>query len=119
MFRADYYNTLDLSGPIALSRCESQIRHSWSWMAPLPGVLHDFSVRWTGKIELPAGKRHFKTISDDGIRVKLNGKVILENWTMHAPTVDRASAYVHAGVHTIVVEYYDGIYDATAKLFIR
>ncbi len=88
-------------------------------MAPLPGVLYDFSVRWTGNVELKGGLRRFRTVSDDGIRVKLDGKVILENWTMHAPTVDRASVYVTEGVHTIVVEYFDGIYDATAKLTIR
>lgn len=39
-------------------------------------------------IDLPAGKWRFATLSDDGVRVLVNGKPLIENWTWHGPTRD-------------------------------
>ncbi len=38
---------------------------------------------------LPAGKWLFRVRSDDGVRVKADGRVVVENWTWHAPREDR------------------------------
>ncbi len=39
-------------------------------------------------IDLPAGKWRFATLSDDGVRVLVNGTPLIENWTWHGPTRD-------------------------------
>ncbi len=38
------------------------------------------------KLPLSAGAWRFKTLSDDGVRVTVDGKPIIENWTWHGPT---------------------------------
>lgn len=59
-----------------------------------------------------AGQHRLRVRSDDGVRVMLDGKVVLENWTWHAPTNDEAVFEVTAGEHTLALEYFqiDGAY---------
>ena len=37
------------------------------------------------RIPLPAGKYRIRTLSDDGIRVRVDGEAVVEDWTWHAP----------------------------------
>jgi predicted ATPase len=39
---------------------------------------------------LPAGTWRLRTVSDDGVRVRVDGKEVLKNWTWHGPTEDAA-----------------------------
>ena len=45
-----------------------------------------FGMIATTKLPLPAGKWKFSTLSDDGIRVVVDGKPVIDNWTWHGPT---------------------------------
>lgn len=47
-----------------------------------------FGIIATAKMRLPAGRWRFTTLSDDGVRVMVDGRVVLENWTWHGPTQD-------------------------------
>ncbi len=40
------------------------------------------------RVRLPAGNWRFTTVSDDGVRVLVDGEAIIENWTWHGPTRD-------------------------------
>ncbi len=42
------------------------------------------------RLQLPAGTWRFRTLSDDGIRITVAGRTVLENWTWHGPTSDEA-----------------------------
>jgi hypothetical protein len=55
---------------------------------PPPGVRADtFSVRWTGEIEaLNTEAYTFTTGADDGIRLYLNGELIIDDWADHDRT---------------------------------
>ena len=114
---ATYFNSIDLSGPAAVTQCEAAIDHSWSWMAPLPGVNVDFSVRWRSTQNL-GGSTTFTTQADDGIRVFVDGVLVLDDWFQHAVTTTVRTVNLTPGAHAIVVEYFDAIYDATARLTI-
>lgn len=39
-------------------------------------------------LQLPAGTWQITTLSDDGIRVLVDGEPVIDNWTWHAPTQD-------------------------------
>jgi hypothetical protein len=52
------------------------------------------------------GKYRLSTLSDDGVRVSIDGKTVLENWTWHAPTRDQAEIELAAGAHTLELEYF-------------
>ena len=54
-----------------------------------PGRDH-FGVHATSHIVMPAGRWRIVTTSDDGIRVRANGKLVIDNWTWHGPTRDVA-----------------------------
>jgi len=52
---ATFYNSDDFSGPVAATRTDRQVDFNWASVDPAPGVKSNtFSVRWTGKIQVPA-----------------------------------------------------------------
>jgi hypothetical protein len=79
----------------------------------------NFSVRWTGRVQAPVtGSYRFTTLSDDGVRLWVNGQLLIDNWTNHAPTTNTSAAIsLSAGVkYTITLEYYEKTGGATARL---
>jgi beta-glucosidase len=86
---------------------------------PAPGVpADDFSARWTGKL-VPAvsGKYRLGATADDGLRVYLDGKLIVEDWTEHAPTTRTGEVTLEAGrSYDLKFEYFEGRIGAVAKL---
>ena len=58
-------------------------------------------------LELPEGEWEITTVSDDGVRVFVDGEKVLENWTHHGPTEDRAVVSLAAGKHRIRVEHFE------------
>lgn len=59
-------------------------------------------------LELKAGKWELRTRSDDGVRVLVDGKPLIENWSHHGPTVNTAMIDIPAdNVVDIVVEYFE------------
>lgn len=108
--RGDYFNGTNFNSSV-LTRTDAGVNFLWNYGSPAPGVGSDnFSVRWSGTVEAPfTGYYTFTTRSDDGVRLRLNGAVIIDDWTQH-PALDRSSGPVHltAGSRTpIVLEYFE------------
>lgn len=78
----------------------------------------NFAARWTGRIDPPAsGIYRLTTVSDDGVRLWLDGKILIENWSDHAPTEDHAAVELTAGRPVeMKLEYYQGSGGSTARL---
>jgi parallel beta-helix repeat protein len=79
---------------------------------PLPGLPREnFAIDATGSVDLPAGEYTLRTISDDGISVWVDGKLMIHNWQSHESAVDYAP--LTGGHHELRVEYYqaDGWYE--------
>jgi hypothetical protein len=104
---------------VVLSRTDPTVNFSWSG-SPGPGVNSDnFSVRWTGFVEAPVtGSFRFSTVSNDGIRLWVNGQLVINNWTNHSITTNTSAAIaLTAGVrYSLVLEFYDRTGTATAQL---
>ena len=49
-----------------------------------------FGTVATTRIRLPRGRYRLRTLSDDGIRVRIDDQLVLENWTWHEPSEDVA-----------------------------
>lgn len=58
-------------------------------------------------MHFPAGRWRFTTTSDDGVRVLLDGKKIIDHWDWHAPAEDGATVLLTTGPHEIVVEHFE------------
>jgi len=70
------------------------------------GVPRDrFALTATGTVDLPEGDYILQVISDDGVRVWANGKLILDAWEPHESRVDRVDLL--GGRHKLRVDYYE------------
>ena len=82
-FHAEYFANEDLKGDPAVTREEKAIDFDWGQGSPAPGIPVDgFSARWTGRIgPMPRTTDYrFGTSSDDGARLWIDGKKIVDNW---------------------------------------
>merc|ERR1719491_292428 len=72
-------------------------------------VRDNFYVRWSGYIQITAAGRYtFNTRSDDGSRVFINDKQVLDNGGWHAMQDKRGSVELSAGKHKFWVEMFEG-----------
>ncbi len=67
-----------------------------------------FSARWTGELLVPRDDLYtFHTESDDGVRVFLDGRLVIDNFTAHPQTGnDSPAVRLEAGAHALIVEYF-------------
>lgn len=116
-YLAQYYNNRTLSGNPTYTRCEGwPINQQWGSGGPGNGIGNDnFSARWTGQANIAAGNYTFTAVADDGIRVWLDGAVIIDGWRDQPPTEYKTTRYVSGGTHSIKVEYYEAGGGATAQ----
>lgn len=116
-FKAEYFNNMALSGVPSKTQNDPIINFDWQGDAPTAGINNDnFSVRWTRTQYFPAGKYTFKTTSDDGVRLYVDGQLLIDEWHDMAETDHTATITLAAGNHDIKVEYYDNLYAAVMKL---
>jgi glucose/arabinose dehydrogenase len=115
---ATYYDNLDFTGA-TVSRIDSTVNFDWDTGSPAPGIdVNTFSARWTGKIKAKvAGTQTFYTVSDDGVRLWVNGALVINNWTDHPPTENSGTLYLDLGQTVdIRMEFYENSHGAQAKL---
>lgn len=114
-----YYNNITLSGTPALTRTDANINFAWRQAAPDPAVHTDlFSVRWSGKISAAYSETYtIYSYSDDGIRVWIDGKLVIDSWIKQSGQERQGTVSLIAGkLHELKVEYYENQGDARAVL---
>jgi hypothetical protein len=117
------YYKLDNSGvynnPV-LTNTSANIDFNWGAAAPNSKTPADrFGVVWTGYIT-PAstGIFTFTTMSDDGIRLWVDNKRIINQWNVHALRSDSTQIALTKGKkYPIKVTYFDNYKSAVARLF--
>lgn len=121
--RADYFRTEEgtedfpdfpASKTPNLERVDRQIDFASTqddW--PGTGFKDFFYIRWTGFIQIPAdGKYTFFLESDDGSRLSIDGKQVLENGGAHAMEEVPGDINLTAGKHALKVEFFEKDIDA-------
>jgi tetratricopeptide (TPR) repeat protein len=97
-----------LSSPPLHQEKARTIDFFWGVGSPAPGVPEDhFAVVATTSIELTAGNYTLQTLADDGVRVFLDGKVIIDNPSVRPASRDVGTAEVESGKHDIRIEFFD------------
>lgn len=76
----------------------------------------NFVVDASGSVDLAPGEYTLRTISDDGVRVWVDGTLVIDNWKAHESTVDFAA--LTGGHHDVRVLYYqaDGWYELRVEI---
>ena len=112
-----YYDNMNFTSP-RVARTEA-VNFDWGVGAPAPGVDVDtFSMRWTGKV-VPRYTDVYRifTVSDDGIRLWIDGRLIVNEWNDHGPTEHYADIFLERGqAYDVVLEMYENGGGAVAKL---
>lgn len=114
---AEYFANRDLSGE-PLRRTEPLIDFDWQAGAPNGVPIDNFSARWSGLLVAPvSGEYRLGTVSDDGVRLWLDGEPLIDRWDDHAATRDmRPVTLVQGQAYPITMTYYERRYSAVAKL---
>jgi hypothetical protein len=119
-WRGQYYDNASLLGEPVLVREDATIDFNWFLDSPAPGLPADnFSVRWTGVFDFTqAGDYRFFASVDDGVRLYLDGWLVIDAWHEFAP-IDHFGTFeaVQPGLHTITVEYFESGGHAKAKVW--
>jgi beta-glucosidase len=108
--KAEFFDNPILSGQPILTRVDPHVDFDWSTGMSLPGLSSErFSARWTGMIRaLDSGPHAFRARSDDGIRVFLNGELIINDWQDHAPRTVTAIRALEAGkTYSLRIDYHN------------
>ena len=117
--RADYYKGMNFEN-LALTRTDPQINFNWGDPGgPDPAVGDDnFSVRWTGEVEAAFTETYtFYPRTDDGVRLFVDGQLLVDNWVNRSATENRGTIDLIAGnTYSLVMEYYEDGSGAVAEL---
>ena len=113
----EIYDGVALANPLVDCKNVSNLDLNWGSGTPDSRVGNDqFSLRWTRTWSFTAGTYQFVAGSDDGVRVYLDGTLIVDFWRDRSYGTSSATVTVSGGTHTVVMEFYENGGAARATL---
>jgi len=123
-FLGEYYSSPNTGGSpdfgdLVLTREDDVINFDFGGGSPDNSIPNDdFQIRWTATIEAEtAGNYNFRSYTDDGLRLYIDGQLIIDYWQDQGPTNRTGSIYLSEGSHECVMEYYENGGGAVASLY--
>ncbi|HMD43202.1 MAG TPA: glycoside hydrolase family 3 C-terminal domain-containing protein [Candidatus Acidoferrum sp.] len=121
--KAEYFKNKELSGAPAVTRVDKSIDFNFI-QQPIPGFssgafsIENFSARWTGFFTPnESGSYQLGMRADDGFRLWLDGKMLVEDWTIHGISSKLADVKLEKGhKYALKVEYFQNTGDAIAQI---
>jgi len=116
--KARYFRGIDATGVPVLTRIENSIDHSWGDGEIAAGLSDGVSAIWTADLEVPFTQTYqLITTSDDGVRLWLDGKPLINHWNNHGSTDDVANVDLIAGqIYRLQMDWYENTGGAVALL---
>jgi hypothetical protein len=116
-WKGEYWPNRDLSGDPALVRDDQNLDFTWPASAPAYGLPADsFSARWTRQMSFDAATYRFHALVDDGVRLWVDGQLLIDSWSDHATHEVIADLAMVRGTHSIQVAYYE--HDGQARIHV-
>ena len=96
-------------GELVLTREDPVIDFYWDENSPDPSMeAEHFQVRWTGDVFASVdGNYQFRTQSDDGVRLMVDGDTLINQWYDYGGANFNADVNLNQGMHEVVLEYYE------------
>ena len=116
--RGTYCSTQEFGGTL-IERIDPQVNFRYGPKAAMPGIpLNKFSVRWEGDIEtLNAGNYTFHTRADDGVRLFVDDRLLIDDWRSHPEAENSAAIELEAGRrYSIRLDYFNGLHWGSVSL---
>jgi len=115
--QAEYFEGTNFTKKVN-ARVDSVIDFNWSGGPPAKCPIDNYSVRWTGELRTDeAGKYEIGVLTDDGVRLWLDDKLIIDAWKGQAASYYSGQMELTANKkYNIKLEYFQGGGDAVIKL---
>jgi hypothetical protein len=102
-------------------RIDPQICFDWHEGTPFPSIgIDHFSIIWTGYIRPEIeGWYTFATRSDDGVRLWIDGNLVIDDWKLHdnSQSVPSGPIYLYKGIfYDLRLEYFENEIYASVDL---
>ncbi|MCX6345292.1 MAG: PA14 domain-containing protein [Armatimonadetes bacterium] len=113
----EYFSDMELKTSVRTAH-DAQVDFNWS-VVPPDSLPHDiYSVRWTGELAPnKSGQYQLITDADDGVRLWLGGKLIIDDWNAAAIRRNTAKVKLEAGKrYSIKLEFFQNQFDARVSL---
>jgi hypothetical protein len=114
---AQYFNNETLTAPPIVTRLDLNVDHDnhsgWPTSGPeqIPGFPYGdhFSVRWTGWLTSTPGVYQFRLEFDNGVRLRVNGSLVINDWPRNDPPSSRESGDITlSSLNTLKLEFREG-----------
>jgi len=116
VFTVCYYDNIDFTNLVATSTV-SAIDFNWGNSSPSPSVQPDtFSARWQGNFDFTTGTYEFTATADDGVRLYLDGRLLIDQWKDQSAATYKATTTVSSGSHLLRMDYYENGGQASSRL---
>lgn len=117
-WRGEYFDNVTLSGEPLFARDDNAIAFDWGNGSPAPNQLGTdrFSIRWSDTLSLTPGTYRFVVTADDGVRLWINGELVVDQFTVQSARTHTVARSLPDGRAAIVMEYFENTGVATAQL---
>ncbi len=113
-----YFNNKNLQGSPVFTRDDPNLDFVWGSGGPGGGIAGtDFSVRWMRWVFMDyAGNWTFTTTTDDGVRLWVDGQLVIDAWHDQPTTARAVTLNLTQAFHLVQMEYYQACCLAEAHL---
>ena len=103
-----------------LTRTDAVVNFNWSSIAPSPVIGQtNFTARWTGSVQPQYSETYtFTTVADDGVRLWVNGQLLVNDWTAHTTATTNSGVITLAAqqLYNVRLVYFQNTSNAVAQL---
>jgi uncharacterized repeat protein (TIGR03806 family) len=113
------FTTPGFSVPPSLVRTDAVVNFNFGNNSPAPSISsNNFTARWTGAVQPQFNETYtFYTTADDGVRLWINGQLLIDGWVDQGPTEWSGSINLVAQQrYNIQMDYYENGGGAVATL---
>jgi hypothetical protein len=116
-WKGEYWANRSLSGEPVLVRNDRHLDFSWEERSPAASLpIDNFSARWTREKRFTRGAHRFYVHADDGVKVYIDGKKVLDEWHNSEGGVYDFVRQMD-GEHDLRVDFYEDAGDARIRFW--
>lgn len=115
---AEFYNNENVQGPPAATARYPGLNRDWGLGSPHPAVSIDhFTGRFIKQQYFAEGKYRFVARVNDGVRVFVDGNMVIDEWREQFATFVSGDVNLSPGYHEIRVDYIDFVGPASIEVY--
>ncbi len=114
------FSNVNFATAATLTRTDAVVNFNWSSTPPSAAVGQtNFTARWTGCVQPQFTENYtFTTIADDGVRLWVNGQLLVNDWTPHTNAATNSGAITLNAqqLYNVRLEYFQNANTTVAQL---